>query len=104
MYVQEMTLMPTASKAPRSRRLNLRTSPQQEELMRRVAQERGESLTEFILRSACAEAEQALADQVHFSLTAKQWGAFVAALDRPVQPRPRLQRLFAEPSVLERHN
>jgi uncharacterized protein (DUF1778 family) len=26
---------------------------------------------------------------------------FVAALDRPVQPRPRLQRLFAEPSVLE---
>jgi uncharacterized protein (DUF1778 family) len=69
--------------------------------MRRGAQERGESLTEFILRSACAEAEQALADQRHFSLTSKQWNLFVAALDRPVQPRPRLQRLFAEPSVLE---
>jgi uncharacterized protein (DUF1778 family) len=102
MYVQEMIFMPTALRAPRSRRLNLRTSPQQEELMRRGAQERGESLTEFVVRSACVEAEQALADRVHFSLTAKQWGAFVAALDRPVQPKPRLRRLFAEPSVLER--
>jgi uncharacterized protein (DUF1778 family) len=34
-------------------------------------------------------------------LNAEQWNAFVAALDHPVQPRPRLQRLFAETSVLE---
>lgn len=70
--------------------------------MRRGAQERGESLTEFIVRSACAEAEQALADQHRFSLDADQWNAFVTALDRPTQARPRLRRLFAEPSVLER--
>jgi len=93
--------MPSALTAPRTRRLNLRTSPQQEELLRRGAQERGESLTEFIIRCACAEAEQTLADQRHFSLNAEQWNAFVTALDRPVQPRPRLQRLFAEPSVLD---
>jgi uncharacterized protein (DUF1778 family) len=94
--------MPSTLKAPRSRRLNLRASAQQEELMRRGARERGESLTDFIIRSACAEAEQALADQRHFSLDAEQWKAFVAALDRPAQPRPRLRRLFAEPSVIER--
>src|SRR5579859_3153017 len=93
--------MPSTLKAPRSRRLNLRTSSEQEELMRRAAQERGENLTDFIIRSACAEAEQTLADQRHFSLDANQWNAFVAALDRPVQPKPRLRRLFAEPSILE---
>ena len=70
--------------------------------MRRGAQERGENLTDFIIRSACAEAEQTLADQRHFSLDVDQWKAFVAALDRPVQVRPRLRRLFSEPSLLER--
>lgn len=70
--------------------------------MRRGARQNGESLTEFILRSACAEAEQTLADQRHFALTAPQWEAFVAALDRPPQPKPRLRRLFGEPGVLDR--
>jgi uncharacterized protein (DUF1778 family) len=94
--------MPSRLKAPRTRRLNLRTSEQQEELMRRGAQQRGESLTDFIIRSACAEAEQALADQRRFSLNVEQWNAFVAALDRPVQSKPRLRRLLTEPSVLEK--
>ena len=93
--------MPSSLKAPRSRRLNLRTSALQEELMRRGAQERGESLTDFIIRSACAEAEQTIADQRRFSLDADQWDAFVSALDRPVQAKPRLSRLFSAPSVLE---
>jgi uncharacterized protein (DUF1778 family) len=70
-------------------------------LMRRGAQERGESLTDFIVRSACAEAEQTLADQRRFSLNADQWKAFVTALERPAQVKPRLRRLFSEPSVLE---
>lgn len=70
--------------------------------MRRAAQERGESLTDFIIHSACAEAEQALADQRRFILDTEQWKAFVAALDRPIEPKPRLRRLFTEPSVLER--
>ena len=96
--------MPSTWKAPRSRRLNLRATAQQEELMRRGAQERGESLTDFIIRSACAEAEQTIADQRRFSLDAEQWNAFVAALDRPVQAKPRLRRLFSELSVLEQRN
>jgi len=70
--------------------------------MRRAAIERGQSLTEFILRSACTEAELALADQRRFVLDDKQWKAFTAALDRPAQPKPRLRRLFAEPSILEK--
>jgi len=101
MYVRSEMLMHSSLQAPRSRRLNLRASQQQEDLMRRGAQERGESLTDFVIRSACAEAEQTLADQRRFTLNAEQWEAFVAALDRPVQLKPRLRRLFKEPSVLE---
>ena len=72
--------------------------------MRRGAQERGESLTDFIVRSASAEAEQTLADQRRFSLDADPWNAFVAALDRPAQAKPRLRRLLSEPSVLEQQH
>jgi len=104
MSVRDGNVLSSNLRAPRSRRLNLRTSAQQEELMRQGAQERGESLTDFIIRSACAEAEQTLAEQRRFSLNADQWSAFVAALERPIQPKPRLRRLFAEPSVLEQHH
>jgi hypothetical protein len=44
------------------------------------------------------EPEQTVADPRRFSLTADQWDAFVAALDRPQGPKPRLRRLFAEPA------
>lgn len=100
----EEKAMPSTLKAPRSRRVNIRTSVQQEELMRLGARERGESLTEFILRSACTEAEQTIADQRRFSLDAAQWKAFVAALDRPAQAKPGLRQLLSEPSVLDRQH
>jgi len=67
-------MLDKAGKAPRTRRLNLRAS----------------------------EAEQALADQRRFALDPEQWNAFVAALDRPIQLKPRLRRLFSELSVLEK--
>lgn len=98
----EDDIVSSTLRTPRTRRLNLRTSEQQEELMRRGAQERGESLTDFIIRSACSEAEQVIASQRRFSLNTEQWNAFVAALDRPAQSKPRLRRLFTEPSVLEK--
>ena len=69
--------------------------------MRRGAEQRGETLTEFIVRSACTEAEQVLADQRHFTLSASQWQAFVAALDRPAQIKVDLRRLLTEPTILE---
>jgi uncharacterized protein (DUF1778 family) len=35
-------------------------------------------------------------------LKAKRYDAFVVALDAPGKPRPRLEKLLATPSVLER--
>jgi uncharacterized protein (DUF1778 family) len=100
MSVQVM-VMTSRVKAPRSRRLNLRASVEQEELMRRGAREFGESLTEFVVRSACSEAERALADQRRFVLDEGQWKAFVAALDGPAAAKPELRRLLTTPGVLD---
>jgi uncharacterized protein (DUF1778 family) len=59
------------------------------------------SVSEFVLESALARAQEALPDRQHFGLGAARWEAFLVALDAPVRPLPRLQRLLAEPSVCE---
>ena len=60
------------------------------------------NVTDFIVRSACEKAEQALSDQTRFTLDEEQWKAFLAALDRPLRDKPRLRRLFTEPHVAKR--
>jgi uncharacterized protein (DUF1778 family) len=87
--------------ALKCRRINLRASVEQEGLLRRVAQRRGQSLTDFVVQSACEMAEQELADETRFKLSTDKWQAFVEALDRPARVHPRLRRLLAEPSILE---
>lgn len=82
-------------------RMNLRTSIEQEDLLRTVAERRHQSLTEFVLQSACQVAEQELADETHFKLQPQAWDLFIKALERPAKVHPRLRRLFAEKSVLE---
>jgi uncharacterized protein (DUF1778 family) len=89
-------------KTVRARRLNLRTTADQAELIRTGAESRGLSVTDFVLESACQQAEQVLADQREFVLSPKQWQAFVKALDRPARVTPGLARLFTEPNALTR--
>ena len=40
-----------------------------------------------------------LADRRMFAIDDAAWGEFLAVLDRPVSHKPRLEMLFAEPSV-----
>lgn len=91
-----------AGSAKRTRRINIRASAEQEILIREAAQRRGENLTDFMLRSACVEAELTLRDKRNFALSPEKWKAFLEALDRPPAIKPQLQKLFSEPSVLER--
>jgi len=49
-------------------------------------------------------AEETLADRRFFALDAERWEAFLVALDAPPRPLPRLERLFAEPSLFEGGN
>lgn len=89
---------------PRDRRFQIRATASEETLIKVAAEREGVNVTDFIMKSACEKAEQALADQTRFVLDDKQWKAFMAALDRPAKEKPRLRRLFTEPHVAKRRS
>ena len=73
-----------------SSRLNLRTTAQQDTVLRRAAELANQSLTDFILDSACQVAERDL-------LSSEQARIFIERLDRPAQDNPGLQDLLSRP-------
>ena len=91
-----------ATTTRRSEKLDLRLTPQAKETLHAAARAKGRSVSEFVLESALAHAEEILPDRRQFFLNAEQWEKLLAALDAPPKPRPRLERLLNEPSVLER--
>lgn len=74
--------------AIRSEKLDLRLTPEAKRVLNAAARASHRSVSEFVLESALARAEEALPDRQHFRLDAKHWQAFLAALDAP--PRPSL--------------
>lgn len=96
--------MATLPRILKSRRINARISGAEEALLRKGARRKGQTMTEFVVQSACAVAELELAEQKEFTLPPAQWQAFLAALDKPTEPSPALRRLLTEPSVIELAN
>jgi uncharacterized protein (DUF1778 family) len=92
--------MPQAQK--KEYRLHLRATEREVTAIGRAAATTGVTVSAFILESAAERAERVLADQTHFVLNARQWKAFIEALDRPARRIPELERLMREPSILER--
>ena len=86
----------------RTQKLDLRLTTAAKEMLRDAASAAQCSLSEFVLESALARAEETLADRRHFGLSAERWAAFMAALDSPARPLPHLQKLLSEPSIFER--
>ena len=86
----------------RNEKLDLRLSPSAKRTLQSAAVAAHRSLSEFVLESALARAEETLPDRRRFGLNAKQWAAFQSALSAPPRPAPRLTRLLKEPSVFER--
>ena len=89
------------STMPRSEKLDLRLTPAAKWMLHAAAAAERRSVSEFVLDSALSRAEETLADRRFFGLDAERWAAFLAALDAPPRSLPRLERLFAEPSVFE---
>jgi len=85
----------------RDDRLELRLTPKAKTMLKRAASAEEKSVSAFVLDKSLEAAAETLADRRSFVLSAKQYDAFVAALDAAPKSRPRLERLFAEPSVLE---
>ncbi len=90
---------PRRPAASRSARLGLRTTPQQEAVLRRAAEVAHKSLTDFILDSACRAAEQTLLDQRLLMVSGEAYSAFAGLLERPARHNPGLRDLFARPAL-----
>lgn len=86
----------------RNEKLDLRLTPSAKRALQIAARASKRSVSEFVLESALARAEETLPDRQRFGLNAEQWRAFQTALDTPPPPAPRLARLLSEPSVFER--
>ena len=85
----------------RTEKLDLRLSRAAKKTLQAAATAERKSVSEFVLDAALIEAEECLADRRVFTLSAKNWDAFVAALDAPPRRHARLERLFREPSVFD---
>lgn len=68
-------------------------------MLKRAATAEEKSVCAFVLDKSLEAAAETLADRREFCLSAQQYDAFVAALEAAPRARPRLDRLFAEPSV-----
>ena len=86
-----------ATRTTRSEKLDLRLTKNAKRALRAAAAASHRSVSEFVLESALARADEARADRRTFGLNAAQWKALVAALDAPPRPLPRLERLLKEP-------
>lgn len=96
-----MSTTPSQIRPQRSARLGIRATPEQQSLLKRAADIRHKSLTEFVLDSACAAAEQALLDQRLIMVSGDEYAALLDLLDRPPEDNPGLQRLFAKKAPWE---
>jgi uncharacterized protein (DUF1778 family) len=85
----------------RSEKLDLRLTPEAKTTLQTAAAASHRSVSEFVLESALARADEALADRRTFGLDAVQWKAFLAALDSPPRWLPRVERLLKEPGFFD---
>ena len=86
----------------RREKLDLRLTPSAKRVLQTAALAAHRSVSEFVLESALARAEETLPDRQRFGLTADRWKAFQEALAAPPRRAPRLAKLLKEPSVFDR--
>jgi len=78
----------------RGENINLRVSRAQKSLIDRAATALGRNRSEFMLETACREAESVLLDKRYFALPEEEFRRFTAMLDKPPASNPRLSRLL----------
>jgi uncharacterized protein (DUF1778 family) len=86
--------MPTVVQQTEAKRstLNLRIKPELRGLIDRAAELKGKNRTEFVLNAARQAAEETLLDRTVLAVDPKTYAEFIARLDAPPQPNPRLRR------------
>ena len=85
----------------RTEKLDLRVSSSTKRTLEAAASVSNRTVSAFVLESALARADEALADRRMFPLSKAKWAEFLAALDAPPRSLPRMQRLLAEPGFFD---
>ena len=85
----------------KSERIDIRTTPSVKRVLQDAAAAKNKTVTEFMLDVALTEAAEFRANQRLFTFDDQQWKLFVAALDAPPKPKPRLEKLLRAPGVFD---
>jgi uncharacterized protein (DUF1778 family) len=91
-------LMPTTETRRRSRRLELRTTPDERDLIDRAVASAGSDLTDFVVGNAVEAARRVLADRDRFELDDRALAEWEAINARRARDLPGLRRLMERPS------
>jgi uncharacterized protein (DUF1778 family) len=90
-----------SARAVRTEKLDIRLSAAAKQTIVPAASVSKRSVSEFVLESVLARADELLADRRTFVLNTAAWTEFQAALDAPIRPLPRMQRLLTEPGFFD---
>ena len=82
--------------------INLRASHKQKALIDRAAEALGRSRSDFMLDTACREAETVLLDRRYFALSREVFQRFTALLDTPPTRNQKLRRLLRVKAVWDK--
>lgn len=85
----------------RTEKLDFRVSRAAKAKLQAAASATHRSMSDFVMESALARAEEALAERRTFALDTEKWTEFQNALDAPVRSLPRLRALLEKPSFFE---
>jgi uncharacterized protein (DUF1778 family) len=92
-----------AKTTTRSEKLDLRLTPSAKQKIYSAAAAAKRTVSDFVIESALARADETLADRRHFGLDAELWEAFMTALDAPPRHHARMESLLNEPSIFDRN-
>jgi uncharacterized protein (DUF1778 family) len=87
---------------PRTEKLDLRVTPEAKQRIIAAAEQLNRTVSDFMLTSALERADEVMAEQRVFVMSAEKWEKFQAALDAPPRDIPRMKRLMQEPSFFEK--
>jgi uncharacterized protein (DUF1778 family) len=96
-----MSATGSKTRSTRDETINLRASQRQKALIDRAADALGRNRSDFMLETACREAELVLLDRRYFALSNEEFKRFTSMLDKPPVSNTRLRRLLKTKALWE---
>jgi uncharacterized protein (DUF1778 family) len=93
--------MPSIAPERRTEKLDVRVSPSAKARLQAAAAAVNRNMSDFVMESALARADETLADRRVFGLNAEKWTEFQKALDAPPRVLPRMKKLLTKPGFFD---